>query len=207
MSKADEEAVSQMLKSLKVTSGARFIAGKRLEAYDKKLTMLTAFSSAYVIILTVIPYMIKIEKTVGDELNFVTVALSIIILISSLIQYSSNNTVKAELYHRSALEMNEIKRNLQTNKNTILQVEFDNHLDGYNQILQKYSINHDDVDFKKFQLDNSDMYKWLGRDDRCLHWIHWLWASHYPTGLLAVVTAGIIWLVFCYAWPVASAVL
>ncbi|WP_411969144.1 SLATT domain-containing protein [Mesorhizobium sp. CA15] len=94
-----KDTTKDLLRSLKMTAGSRFNAGKRMEKHDRRLTFLTAMTSAYVIALTVLPYFIKLPVPVTDHLNLFTVVLSVVILISSLLQYSSNNTVKAEQYH------------------------------------------------------------------------------------------------------------
>src|SRR5262249_22418430 len=81
---AMEEAAKALLKSLRATAGSSFNASRRLECHDKRLTRLTAFSSAYVIILTVLPYFVKLSTEITDLYNFFTVVLSIVILTSSL---------------------------------------------------------------------------------------------------------------------------
>src|SRR5882762_8550877 len=96
-----------LLKSLKSTAGARFIAAARLEARDRRLTRVTAFTSTYVILLTIFPYFIKLPTPITDMFNLITVGLSVVILVSSLLQYSSGDILNAEQHHRSGLEINE----------------------------------------------------------------------------------------------------
>jgi SMODS and SLOG-associating 2TM effector domain family 5 len=142
-----ETPVAKLLKMLKVTAGCRFIASKRLAYHDKKLTRVTAFASAYVIGLTVMPYFMKLPTETTDLYNIVTVALSIIILVSSLLQYSNGDIVNAEQHHRSGLEINELYRLLLLKVDTVTPEELRDFTGRYNAVLQKYSINHDDIDF------------------------------------------------------------
>src|ERR1700733_511300 len=73
---------------------------------------LIAFASAYIIALTILPYFLKLPSGTTDLYNFVTVTLSIAILVSSLLQKSSAGAVNAEQHHRSGLEINELGREL-----------------------------------------------------------------------------------------------
>ena len=57
-------AADKLLHGLKSTSASRFNAAKRLAAKDRALTRLTAFTSAYLIILTVLPYFMKLPQEV-----------------------------------------------------------------------------------------------------------------------------------------------
>ena len=46
----------ELAKSMKVTAGSRFNAAKYLETHDRNLTWVTAFTSVYIITITIIPY-------------------------------------------------------------------------------------------------------------------------------------------------------
>jgi hypothetical protein len=61
----------KLLHSLKSTSASRFNAAKRLTAKDRALTRLTAFTSAYLIVLTALPYFMKLPQEVTDNLSLV----------------------------------------------------------------------------------------------------------------------------------------
>jgi hypothetical protein len=181
------DAPDRLVKALKETAGSRFIAAKRLEEHDKRLTRLTAFTSAYIIALTILPYFVKLPAHVVDVSNLITVAFAVVILVASLLQYSSGDVVNSEQHHRSALEINEIRRLLlaeQTMTQEVL-VDFTNR---YNAVLQKYSINHDDLDYRRFQLERPNEYRWL--TVRAKIWIamRLFVTRHTPTAILALVT-------------------
>lgn len=182
-----ENAVAELLKSLRATAGSRFNASKRLSHVDRRLTALTAFTSAFIIALTVFPKFIDVTPKAGAWIELTTVALSVLLLASSVLQYASNHAVKSELFHRSALDIQELKRQLQFRANTIDQDEFLTISASYNDVLQKYSLNHDDVDFFRYQLENPKLYD-IGWCKRLYRRAEILAAYGYPSIFLFSVT-------------------
>ena len=77
-------------------------------------------------------------------------------------QYSTAEMAKAEQLHRSGLEINEIKRKLVLRVNGATLDELSDFTERYNAVLQKYSINHDRLDFLQHQLERPEEYQWLG---------------------------------------------
>ncbi|MEX6505993.1 SLATT domain-containing protein [Jiella sp. M17.18] len=106
------DAREQLLKEMKRTKGARFNASKRLEARDRRRTATTAYASAAVIVLTLLPVFFPVPSLLGSALNLTTIAFSLIILASSLLQSSSADPVKADQFQRCALEINSLRRDL-----------------------------------------------------------------------------------------------
>jgi hypothetical protein len=191
----------KFLSSLKSTSAARFHASKRLAARDRKLTRLTAFTSAYVIALTVFPYFISLPKEVADNFNLITVAFSLVVLVSSLLQYSSGDVVIAEQHQRCALEIDEIQRSLRVKLPNLSQPELQEYCEWYDSVLQKYSVNHDDVDFMRYQLDRPEEYPWLNWWSKTKFSARLSFASHIYTFMLVVITCSLFWLILFYAYP------
>jgi RNA-directed DNA polymerase len=56
-------------------------------------------------------------------------------------------------------------------------------------VLQKYSINHGDVDFAKFQVEHSEMYPWVTWSQRLRIYIVICWTRHFLSGFLIFMTA------------------
>lgn len=190
-----------LMKSLKVTAGCRFVAATRLSARDRRLTRVTALTSAYVILLTIFPYFFKLPPHISDLLNLITVALSVIILVSSLLQYSSGDVVNAEQHHRSGLEINEQRRILETTPEDtdlerIRQIAAD-----YGSILQKYSINHDSLDYQKYQLSRPEAFPWLTRFDRTVISAKIALIDHSSTIILVTITLSIFSFLIFYVYP------
>jgi hypothetical protein len=194
-------AAEKLLHSLKSTSASRFNASKRLAAKDRALTRVTAFTSAYLIILTALPYFMKLPQEVTDNLNLLTVVFSIIVLVSSLLQYSSGDVVSAEQHHRAGLEMSEIERELSIKLPVIQETELLKMTGGYNATLQKYSINHDDVDFARYQMENPEKYPWLTCFDRFKIRVQTFAVKHLFSAILIIITVLLLELVFGYAYP------
>lgn len=181
------DATNQLVKSLKETAASRFIAAKRLEEHDKRLTRLTAFTSAYIIALTILPYFVKLSPNATNVSNLITVAFALVILVASLLQYSSGDVVNAEQHHRSALEINEIRRLLLAQQPLTQQglVDFTNR---YNAVLQKYSVNHDSLDYRRMQLERSNEYPWLTTKAKIWIAAQLYVTKHTPTAILWLVT-------------------
>ncbi len=199
--KADNVAVEKLLHSLKSTSASRFNAAKRLAAKDRALTRVTAFTSAYLIILTALPYFMKLPQEVTNNLSLLTVVFSIIVLVSSLLQYSSGDVVSAEQHHRAGLEMSEIARELAIKLPVIQETELQTMTGRYNATLQKYSINHDDVDFARYQMENPEKYLWLTWSGRLSIRVQTFAVKHLFSAILLAVTVLLAVLVFGYAYP------
>jgi hypothetical protein len=196
--------VQKVLDDMKATAGSRFNAAKRLEANDLNLTGITALTSAYIIALTVLPYFWKLPQKVTDTLNLTTVVLSVIVLVSALLHNSKRDAVNAEQHHRSALEIKEIHREMLAHGSDIEQEALLRFVERYSAILQKYTVNHNDLDYKKFQTDRPEQFAYLGRLGRYRTLIALAIRDNVQKINMAVITLGCLWLVFFYALPHAS---
>lgn len=158
-----ENPRDKLLSSMKDTVRARFKAHKRLTKLDQNLTAITALSSSLVIILTVMPYIFKSPGQIADIINFIAVLVSVVILVASLLQYSNQNATTAEQHHRCALEINELIRahNIkeQPSNDEFAQLE-----KSYGLLLQKYSINHDEIDYHQVLIERRHEHPWLKED-------------------------------------------
>ncbi len=201
----------RLSETMKTTAGCRFIAAKRLENRDKALTRLTAFASAYVIILTTLPYFLKTSPHITDLINLFTVACAIITLISSLLQYSNNAVANAEQHHRSGLEINEIRRDLEIGMDHINDDKVLDTSCKYNAVLQKFSVNHDDVDYRQYQFDRPNDYPWITKGGRTKIFFGLLYERYVPSATLLILSALVLsvlivsCLSYLYAAPPASA--
>lgn len=196
-----DDTTKGLLRSLKATAGSRFNASKRLSHVDKRLTALTAFTSAFIIALTIFPKFVILSKTGQNWVELTTVAFSILLLASSVLQYASNHAVKSELFHRSALEIQELKRELQFRAGSLNEEQFLDISRRYNEILKRYSLNHDDVDFFRQQIEYPKDFE-VGIVSRfikrCQIWV----AYSYPSTILAVVAFFLIFVsAAALSWP------
>jgi hypothetical protein len=190
-----------LLKTSKATAGSRFIAAARLESRNRRLTRVTAFTSAYVILLTIFPYFIKLPATIGDIFNLITVGLSVVILVSSLLQYSSGDIVNAEQHHRSALEINEQRRMLMLTPTTVSDEDLRPFAERYNGILQKYSVNHSEIDYLKYQTERLEDFSWMTAGRKRWILMKLFFINHLANLVLLAITACMFWVVVIYAYP------
>jgi SMODS and SLOG-associating 2TM effector domain family 5 len=117
-----EKERSLLLQEMKVTKGSRFNAAERLRRRDRSRTTITAFASVYVIILTIIPVTFHLPDTIVNIMNIIIIVFSIVVLTSSLLQYSSGDPVRAEQHHRCALEINALWRELRTGEPSTISI-------------------------------------------------------------------------------------
>jgi SMODS and SLOG-associating 2TM effector domain family 5 len=188
MNDLNTDACKSFTRSLKATAGSRFIAARRLENNDKRLTILIALAASLAIILAVSPYLIGLPHDLSNKVNLFNVSLSIIILISSLLQYSNNGTLNAEQHHRCALEINEIIRDIEARSTGLPQSDFLEYVAKYSLVLQKYSINHDECDYWEFQLNHPEEHTWMSWYSRLQKRVMIFWLKHKLILLLVAMT-------------------
>jgi hypothetical protein len=150
--------IDNFIRSLGETAGARIIAANRLARRDRRVTELTAFCSVYLLVLLVLPYLLNLPPEVISYLDFFRIILSIVILVAAIIHYSSNNYAKSEQLNRSGLELNELKREIEMRKGNMDSDELDILRIRYENLLQKYSVNHERFDRLQYQIENRDEY-------------------------------------------------
>lgn len=146
-----------LLYEMKVTKGSRFNAAERLRRRDRRSTTIVSFASAYVIVLTIIPIIFHVPDFIGSLITVAIVVFSIVILTFSLIQYSNGDPVKAEQHHRCAMEINALRRRLRS----LPAVDFEtlaSYADRYDEILQRYSVNHEVVDYETYKIEHPEEF-------------------------------------------------
>jgi hypothetical protein len=193
--------VEELLSDLKTTKGSRFNAAKRLEGRDSKMALLVAMASSLVIALTVLPYFYKLPAIVAADLSVATLIMSVLILAISLFQYSASDAVVAEQHHRCALEVNEIRHELRNKAETITDGELAALSTKYDHVLSKYSTNHDDLDFNKYQIEHLVDHP-LSLFEQFRIRVRLLISGNITYGVMAVMVGFFIWVLFWHVAPV-----
>lgn len=143
----------KLLWDMKVTAGARFNASHRLASKDRFSNLALALFSAVLLSISVITVAFALDPSVAKGLAVASIMASVMALIFSMKIYADQHAVEAEQMHRCALEINEIRR-----KFAALDMSDPKMLtkatDEYNFVLQKYSLNHSDRDFKKYKYEH-----------------------------------------------------
>lgn len=157
-----ETVREKILKDMKRTKGVRFNASKRLEEEDGKATKNTAYASVSVIIITLLPVFFSLGHFWESVINITTVGLSVFILAVTLLQSSGAKLVKADQFQRCALEINSLRRELLvSDENSDIAI----HSARYDEILSRYNINHDNVDYEKYRLEHPDEFESVAQED------------------------------------------
>ena len=196
-----DERAESLLRDLKVTRACRFSAAERLVGRDRRMALLVAMASVLVIALTTLPLIYKFPDSVSGDLSFITLTVSVLILAVSLFQYSSNDAVNAEQLHRCGLELNEIRRELRDKANSIDEASLTAIRTRYDAILQKYSVNHQEMDFRKYMLEHPDEFQ-LPRITSAWYFLKNVASEktlHYS--LFAAMAAVFLWLIFWHVLP------
>lgn len=181
------DSTKDLHRSLKTTAGSRFSAAKRVAHLDSRLTAVTALTSVYIVVMTILPNLVTMGPAAGEWVNLFTIALSILLLVVSLLHYACQFGVKAELFHRSALEIQELKRELQFLGAEVSRDQFNDISGRYNDIMKRFALNHDDADFWRYQLEYPQDFP-LGIRESFSKWASVKFAYHYPSFILAVIT-------------------
>lgn len=183
------EAANNLYHSIRDTARSRFVAARRLSDRDFKIVRITSFASGFLIINSILPYVLERAADRVDVLNLVSVGLALTILISTLLQYARVDSVSAEQHHRSGLELNELHRQMAGFGPGISQQQYNRFAERYNAILQKYSINHDPIDYKAVLLDRAHENKWMTRSTKIWYRIELLVKGRVPDVVLVLVLA------------------
>lgn len=105
----DNATAHKLLKDMKRTGG-RFSASKRIKEHERRTTRNTAYSSVAVVVITIVPVFFPMARLLENSNALLTVAPSIFILASSLLQSSNSGQVRADQFQMCALEVNCLRR-------------------------------------------------------------------------------------------------
>ncbi len=148
------------------TKGARFSASHRTDTLQRLSSQCVGYLSAYLIIVGLVNvYGLTFWKITlsNDEVNFASVALSVLILLFSQLETAENFVLKSHRYHDCALDIAELYNSLRytktyesgnPDKKKILQEISEK----YDKILKRYE-NHKSIDYERFQLIKPRYFK------------------------------------------------
>ncbi|KAA1157586.1 SLATT domain-containing protein [Pseudoalteromonas fuliginea] len=158
----------QLNYSLWSTSRTRFAASKRLQRKHELSGRTIAFTSAYLILLSLLQIFSE-ETSLTQLLTYSSISLAIVILVVAQLENSSNYSLKAHKHHECGLLINSLYKKLRRLKHEYKDkeqdekfwVEVNKYDDEYNNILTRFE-NHEDLDFSIFKA-NYPKYE----DHRC----------------------------------------
>jgi hypothetical protein len=177
-------------RTLSLTAAARMNAAQRLVEVDARITLLNVCMAFFIIALTITPKFIDMPFTHRNWFEFLTIVLAILLLAFILLQFSAKNSLRAEQFHRSGLEIQEIQRMVHFKGFNVSEREFHDMSKRFDEILQRYSLKHEPIDQLRARLEQSDDFRDRPVERRFAQARVWL-ASSYPL-LLASLIAGSI---------------
>lgn len=167
------------------TKGTRFAASHRNEILHRLSGQTVGYLSAYLIIVglvNVFDLKFWMFSLTDNQVNFISMAFSVLILLFSQLESSENFNLKSNRYHSCALDISELYDKLRyvktyesnnPNKKDILNsISID-----YDKILKR-NENHKPIDYAKFQLTKPTYFK-LHFFDRLLIRIEYYWRVHF----------------------------
>jgi uncharacterized Tic20 family protein len=147
---------------VKVTSGSRFNASKRLSSRDAKISFLNAVASVAVIFLSVVSATVKTGELLGITLTLFTILASIAILVTSLFQYALKDAVNAERMQTCGLKLSELRYRMLYSKVTSRE-QLLAFMNDYNSVLSQYP-NHEESDYQRYRDEHPNEF--TNRPDR-----------------------------------------
>jgi hypothetical protein len=148
-------------------------------------------SLAVVIISLLEPFGVKLS-TPPNAVNLVCAAISLLILVVSLLVSGYKYGERAEKMHTGAIEINSVARRLETAIDKSEALEIERLTDEYEGILKIYE-NHKDVDYKVAQIKRYATYYGI-KPYHKIWWLHLQW-DIVPHTLPLFITGFFIWLV------------
>ncbi|WP_392347488.1 SLATT domain-containing protein [uncultured Polaribacter sp.] len=167
----DKDFLEELKHKIWSTKGTRFTADTRLKTIANYSTLGISFLSSYLIIfgLVAVYNLFNMKMINPDVIAFTITALSILVLVFSLLENAKNFGVKAKNFHDCGLDLADIYNELQNYKSynndssEKEKMEFCHKLQiKYQNILRRYE-NHNPIDNKQFRLNHPDYYtiKWF----------------------------------------------
>lgn len=140
-----------------VTRGARFEASERLKKQASLSVRALSFFSAYLIIMSIMQFMIDLDSVSipNSTFTFITVTLSIIILILGQVMDKADLQRRSDRFHECALKIgklyNQLRIEKSKNEDGSVPISIAEEINKkYQKILSKYE-NHSPLDYNYFR--------------------------------------------------------
>jgi len=187
------QSKAQLLSRMHKTKGARFAAHDRLSKRHYANGYTVSILSFYVICISVglLIYSKEIDPSLANILTFTSVALSVLIIIISLLVASEKYDVKSTLMHFCGREVLDLYTELKFKEVDSSQLEV--YRKKYQDIINKYPDNHDELD-RKLYLKAENQIK--GAD----YWITNLMYIWNIWGINAIYMTLPIWIILAWVW-------
>ena len=160
-----KKSPTDIIRMIGATGGSRFYAASRLGGKDRFNNSVTITASCAIIILSVVTLVAKFNSYHIALITIGNIALSVAVLSFSAYQLAGNFSVNAELMHRSGLEINELRRYLESRGDDPNQRDINKILNSYAKVLKDYPINHAPSDYFIYKVDHYWLYPEFNKND------------------------------------------
>jgi len=162
-----KEFADELDKRMWKTKGSRYNKYRRYKRKHQLSLSTISILTLYVFIITLADYypVIKLSESQKELIPFLSIILSISILILSLLEASKNYQIKSERLYNCANEITnlyiELRQSIcsEPQKQDEMLSEITKR---YKTILEKYAENHDPIDYEMFQAEHSKHFS-VGR--------------------------------------------
>lgn len=147
-------AIEEFKRSVEITRDVRFQANLRLSARQRHSSYMISLLSLFVISLSLIPNIIKLQNYQSQILLACSIVLSVFVIFTSLIDGAQNFYHQGELLHRCARRVATIYlelKNINQDSNDLAKNELKELQEKYREALDECPINHENVDFLREQ--------------------------------------------------------
>jgi hypothetical protein len=182
--KDHKDPLTQLQDDLYRTKCARFNADERLRIEHKLAHFSLMFLAVYIVALSVAPAFQVLSWASGNDIDFWSLILSIVLLGIAALEASDNRLEKASRLHENALKIDNLYRKTKTlDKDKITKIELSDLTEEYAAILADCQFNHCEIDVLRNNFSNS----WLDGGVRFLSFLGWF--------LLSLKHYGLYWLI------------
>lgn len=187
---SEDKSGQGLYRQIWITRGARFNAHQRLMCKHNWSIATIGFLSAYVIIFTLLRYFPAMSLTVEqiDIISFSIIALSLFILVTSLLEASKSYQMKAMEFLNCGRELSPLYDRIRQTLNTPgddVSKKFAEISEEYAMILNKCHENHDVVDYNVFRIHHRQEFN-LGI--LSVIWLSFIgWIKSYLLYLLLII--------------------
>lgn len=160
----NKDKLTKLTDNIWITRGARFNAYRRLARKNYASIFTISILSFFNIGLALFPQIID-----ANYIAPATVAVSVFILVISLLEAGKNYAVKSERMHQNAVDLNQLLARI-TLQDQVKQNELENYHDEYCKLIKSCPDNHNPCDDKLFRTEHPHHFNLEYKFKLCREW-------------------------------------
>jgi hypothetical protein len=186
-----------LLRRMRILAKTRFNAQRRLEAKASATNFGLQIANLYTIAIGILLIQFpssEVLKPASGALNYVSLLASVFVQIMALIESLKDYSGKAKAMRDCGLQVSALYQALELDPRGDWEVlrQYDS---AYQRILQDTDVNHDDIDYQKWQIDESrkrtqSLEAWIQH----VGWrIAYIWNVYALTTVILVSPGFVLW--------------